>query len=111
MTVGIVVRLMPDLLNRQLPTEEPRIHYTKFVGDTLCQKLVQSSIDGPLLLRRVAIPVDDLVRKPLATATHRVTNAGGANANTGSSDGGEVRHKASVPWNSSSFRHSAWRTL
>ena len=97
MTVGVVVRLMPDLLNRQLPTEKPRIHYTKFVGDTLCQKLVQSSIDGPLLLRRVAIPVNDLVRKPLATAAHRVANASRANANTGSSDGSEVEQGLRSP--------------
>ena len=62
-------------LRIKLPFQQFTIDDRAFVGAGLRQKFRQSLINEPFFILGVAVPVNYLVAKPLATATHTITNA------------------------------------
>ena len=95
MAVGIMMRLMANFLHRQLPIQQLLVDNSKLIGHAHGQKAVQTRINRLFLCLRITIPVDHLMRKALATATNRITDTGGADADAGCSNGIEVRHGSS----------------
>ena len=61
-------------LRIKLPFQQFAIDDRAFVGAGLRQKFRQSLIYESFLGLRVAVPVDNLVAKPLATPAHAITN-------------------------------------
>ena len=74
-TVFIVLIVVPHQLSIKLPFQQLTIGDCAFVGAGLRQKFRQPLIYESFFVLRVAVPVDNLVAKPLATPTYAVTNA------------------------------------
>ena len=74
-TVLVVLIVISHQLRIKLPFQQLTIDDRTFMGAGLRQKFRQSLINEPFFILGVAVPVNYLVAKPLATATHAITNA------------------------------------
>ena len=74
-TVLVVLIVISHQLRIKLPFQQLTIDDRAFVGAGLRQKFRQSLINESFFVLGVAVPVNDLVAKPLATATDAITNA------------------------------------
>ena len=74
-TVLVMLIVISHQLRIKLPFQQFTIDDRAFVGAGLRQKFRQSLINESFLVLSVAVPVNDLVAKPLATTTHAITNA------------------------------------
>ena len=74
-TVLVVLIVISHQLRIKLPFQQLTIDDRTFMGAGLRQKFRQSLINEPFFILGVAVPVNYLVAKPLATATHTITNA------------------------------------
>ena len=74
-TVLVMLIVVSHQLRIKLPFQQFTIDDRAFVGAGLRQKFRQSLINESFLVLSVAVPVNDLVAKPLATTTHAITNA------------------------------------
>jgi len=81
-----------NLLDLELPAQDRLVSDLQLITDALRQKSRQASINNPLLLRAVAIPMNNLVGESLATTTHRVAYACRTDTNTGGFNGW-IKHK------------------
>ena len=73
-TVLVVLIVISHQLRIKLPFQQLSIDDRAFMGTGLRQKFRQSLINESFFVLGVAVPVNDLVAKPLATATHAITN-------------------------------------
>ena len=73
-TVLVVLIVISHQLRIKLPFQQLSIDDRAFMGAGLRQKFRQSLINEPFFVLGVAVPVNDLVAKPLATPADAITN-------------------------------------